>query len=101
VPLDRVDNVLSRSGLDGFLVRVLHSGNWAALIAGISGKKRGVVRSLMMIRAADLVEPVNGICTRDMVLAQMRRAMSALAVTTDYIEWLVRLVAREALAKRA
>jgi hypothetical protein len=100
--VERISDILSRSGSQGFDVRLPHSLDRGVLKVCISRDESSIIRPLVMVsRAHGSVEGVDKISPRQVLLSEVGCSMGGLGLLAELVEWSMRHVAWESLSQRA
>jgi hypothetical protein len=96
-------NLLGRSGLQSFSVRVLQGGDRAGLVASVTGQQSSIVRAFVMVwkLIGSGVKTIDQVSAGDMALVEMRSTVCLLAVLSKHVQRPVGLISGVALTKRA
>jgi hypothetical protein len=100
---DSILNLLGRSSLQSFSVRVLQGGDRAGLVASVTGQQSSIVRAFVMVwkLVGSGVKTIDQVSTGDMALVEMRSTVCLLAVLSKHVQRPVGLISGVALTKRA
>ena len=79
-------NFLVRRRFQRFLIGAFDGFDRAAFVVRIARPQSGIIRALVMVASAYCIKCVDRVRARDMLLAQMRRAICKLGVAPDNIQ---------------